>query len=87
MIEFELTEEQKMVRDMVRDFAAKGIQPHIAENDEKAEYDASLSGKMADLGLLWGPIPEKFGGGLDYISFGLTCDELEYVDISARPAS
>ncbi len=85
MINFELTEEQKMVRDMVRDFASKEIQPHIAENDEKGVYDAALPGKMADLGLLGGPIPEKYGGaGLDYISWGLTCDELEYVDTSAR---
>jgi len=85
LISLELTDEQKMVRDMVRDFAAKEIQPHIGENDEKGEYDASLPGKMADLGLLGGPIPEKYGGaGLDYISWGLTCDELEYVDTSAR---
>ncbi|MDP2728666.1 MAG: acyl-CoA dehydrogenase family protein, partial [Dehalococcoidia bacterium] len=82
---FELNDEQKMVRDMVRDFAAKEIQPHIAENDEKGQYDTALPGKMAALGLLGGPIPEKYGGaGLDYISWGLTCDELEYVDTSAR---
>jgi len=85
LISLELTDEQKMVRDMVRDFAAKEIQPHIEELDEKAEFDKSLPGKMAGLGLLGGPIPEKLGGsGLDYISFGLTCDELEYVDTSAR---
>ncbi|MDP2659648.1 MAG: acyl-CoA dehydrogenase family protein [Dehalococcoidia bacterium] len=85
MISFELTDEQKMVRDMVRDFSAKEIQPHIEELDEKGEYDKALPGKMAALGLLGGPIPEKYGGSaLDYISFGLTCDELEYVDTSAR---
>jgi glutaryl-CoA dehydrogenase (non-decarboxylating) len=85
MISFELTEEQKMIRDMVRDFAAKEVQPYIAENDEKQRFDTSLAGKMAALGLLGGPIPEKYGGaGLDYISWGLTCEELEYVDTSAR---
>lgn len=85
MIDFELTEEHKMVQEMVRDFAAKEIAPTIAEHDREERCDRSLVDKMAELGLLGGPIPEKYGGaGLDYISFGLTCEELEYVDSSAR---
>ncbi len=85
MLDFTLTEEQEMVRKMVRDFALKEIAPHARENDEKQQFDTSLIPKMADLGLLGAPIPQKYGGaGMDYICFGLICEALEYADSSAR---
>ena len=85
MIGFALTPEHKMVREMVRDFAAKEVAPYIRENDEQSRFDRSLPGKMGALGMLGGPIPEQYGGaGLDYLSFGITCEELEYVDTTAR---
>ncbi|MCL4458430.1 MAG: acyl-CoA dehydrogenase family protein [Chloroflexi bacterium] len=84
-MDFELTEEQKLVRDMVRDFAQKEIAPKAQENDEKGYFDRSIVDKMAELGLLGGPIPEKYGGGgLDYISLALTCEEIERVETAFR---
>ena len=85
MIDLEFTAEHKLVRDMVRDFAAKEVTPHIQENDEHNRFDRSIPSKMATLGLLGGPIPERYGGaGLDYLCFGITCEELEYADTTAR---
>lgn len=85
MIDFELTEEQKMVRDMVADFAKKEIAPTIKENDEKGYFDKSIIQKMAAQGIPGICIPQKYGGGgMDYISLALACEELEHVDTAAR---
>jgi glutaryl-CoA dehydrogenase (non-decarboxylating) len=85
MIDFNLTEEQKMIQKMVKDFAANEVQPKIRENDEKAYFDRNILKKMAELGILGISIPTKYGGtGLDYISLGLACEELEYIDTSLR---
>ncbi len=85
MIDFELTEEQKMVSDMVADFAKREIAPTIKENDEKGYFDKSIIQKMAAQGILGICIPQKYGGGgMDYISLGLACEALERVDTAAR---
>lgn len=85
MIDFELTEEQKMVRDMVADFAKREIAPTIKENDEKGYFDKSIIQKMAAQGILGICIPQKYGGGgMDYISLALACEELEHIDTAAR---
>ncbi|MDQ7792784.1 MAG: acyl-CoA dehydrogenase family protein [bacterium] len=82
---FELTEEQKMVRKLARDFAEREVLPRIAELDAAARFDKGILRRMADLGLLGIPIPEKYGGGgSDYVSFGLACEELERVDTFLR---
>lgn len=85
MFDFTLSEEHEMVREMVRDFAAKEIAPNARENDERQHFDETVPLKMAELGFLGCCIPEKYGGaGMDYISFGLICEGLEYADSSAR---
>ncbi|MEW6245022.1 MAG: acyl-CoA dehydrogenase family protein [Bacillota bacterium] len=85
MIDFELTEEHLMVEKMVREFAAKEVAPYIAELDREHRFDRTILDKMADLGLLGICIPEKYGGsGFDYVSLGLACEELEFVDTSLR---
>jgi glutaryl-CoA dehydrogenase (non-decarboxylating) len=82
---FDLTEEQIQVRDMVREFAAREVAPHIREWDLEGKVDRSLIDKIGEMGLLGLPIPEEYGGlGLDYISLALACEELEYVDTSLR---
>lgn len=82
---FDLTEEQIQVRDMVREFAAREVAPHIREWDQEGKVDRSLIDKIGEMGLLGLPIPEAYGGlGLDYISLALACEELEYVDTSLR---
>ncbi|MBV9211668.1 MAG: acyl-CoA dehydrogenase family protein, partial [Acidobacteria bacterium] len=81
MIEFELTEDHKAIRQTVRDFALGEVAPRIKELDEKQQFDRSILDKMAELNILGVCVPEEYGGaGFDYISLGLVCEELEAVD-------
>ncbi|MCX8014404.1 MAG: acyl-CoA dehydrogenase family protein, partial [candidate division WOR-3 bacterium] len=85
MIDFTLTEEQLMIQKLARDFAQKEVAPKIRENDQKAYFDMNILTKMGELGILGLSIPTRYGGsGGDYISLGLACEELEYVDTSLR---
>lgn len=76
-MDFELGEEQRMVRDMVRDFAEKEIAPRAAEVDKTAEFPAENIRKMAELGLMGLPYPEEYGGGGgDYLSYAIAVEEI-----------
>ena len=82
---FDLTDEQIQVRDMVREFAAREVAPFIQEWDAKGEFHREVLDRMGELGILGLPIPEQYGGlGFDYVSLALACDELEYVDTFLR---
>jgi glutaryl-CoA dehydrogenase (non-decarboxylating) len=84
-MDFALTEEHMMVRQMVRDFAQKEIYPTIKEWDRKHEPNPHVLPRMAELGILGINIPVRYGGqGFDYISLALVCEELERVDASLR---
>ncbi|HXE80364.1 MAG TPA: acyl-CoA dehydrogenase family protein [Vicinamibacterales bacterium] len=85
MIGFDLTDEQRLLEESVREWAAKSVAPRIRELDRAHQFDRSILPQMAGLGLLGICIPERFGGaGMDYISLGLASEELEYVDTSLR---
>ena len=76
-MDFELTEEQEMIRKMVRDFAEKEIAPVAGEMDEKGEFPWEIIRKMAPLGFLGLPIPEEYGGaGVDNVSFAIAMEEI-----------
>ncbi len=84
-MDFELTNDHKIIQETVRKFAEQEIAPNISELDRKEEFDPSLLQKMAEAELLGICLPTKYGGaGMDYISLGLACEELERVDTSAR---
>ena len=86
MIDFALTDEQKMLQESVRDFAEREVGPIISEYDkqQKSLYPRVLP-KMGKLGILGICVPEEFGGSsLDYISLALACEELERIDTSLR---
>ena len=84
-MDFALNEEQQMVQKMVRDFAEREVAPTVKEHDRNHTFDRSILPKMAAQGILGICIPVRYGGaGMDYISLGLTCEELERVDTSAR---
>ncbi|MEO0112283.1 MAG: acyl-CoA dehydrogenase family protein, partial [candidate division WOR-3 bacterium] len=85
MIDFSFTEEQLMIQKIAREFAQKEIAPRIRDLDRAQTFDRSILKKMAELGLLGLTIPEEYGGVYcDYITLGLVCEELEYVDTSLR---
>lgn len=80
---FDLSEEQKMIREAVRDFAELEIKPIAQELDEKAEFSLDLTRKMGELGLFGMYLPEKYGGqGLDTLSYIIAVEELARVDSS-----
>jgi glutaryl-CoA dehydrogenase (non-decarboxylating) len=84
-MDFALSEEQRMVQGMVRDFAQKEVAPIIKEYDRKGEMAPNVLPRMGELGILGICIPIKYGGqGMDYISLGLACEELEAVDTTLR---
>ncbi len=84
-MDFGLSEEHQMVQRMVRDFAAKEVFPTIQEQDRVGGMAQFIIPRMAELGILGITIPVKFGGqGMDYISLGLVCEELEFIDTSLR---
>ena len=78
---FELTEEQNLIRDMVREFAEKEVAPSAAERDEEERFDRPLMfGRLAELGLTGIVFPEQYGGaGADYISYAIAVEELSRV--------
>ena len=85
MIDFTLTDENRLVRDAARAFVEAEILPNIREWDEKGEVHRETFTKMAELGFLGAPVPEQYGGsGMDYISFALLCEELERADTAFR---
>jgi glutaryl-CoA dehydrogenase (non-decarboxylating) len=85
MFNLELTEEQRLLERSVREWAGREVAPRIKELDRAHSFDRNILPQMADLGLLGISVPAEYGGaGMDYISLGLACEELEYVDTSLR---
>ncbi len=85
MIDFELTEDHRMVQSLAREVAAKKVAPGIRELDREHKFDPNLITALKEADLMGVCIPEKYGGmGMDYISLGLVCEEMEYADTSAR---
>lgn len=77
---FQLTEEQEMLRKMVREFAMNEVEPTAAERDEEERFDREIFDKMAELGLTGIPWPEKYGGiGADFVSYCIAVEELSRV--------
>lgn len=78
---FDLTEEQRLIRDTVRDFAEREIKPVAKDLDEKAEFSYDLTKKMGELGLFGMYLPEKYGGqGLDTLSYIIAVEEIARID-------
>ncbi|MBB5322996.1 hypothetical protein HNQ34_000073 [Anoxybacillus tepidamans] len=74
---FELTKEQQMIKEMVREFAEKEIAPNAAKWDEEAYFPVEVFKKMGELGLLGIPFPEQYGGsGGDTISYAVAVEEI-----------
>ncbi|HAC69431.1 acyl-CoA dehydrogenase family protein [Pseudomonas oryzihabitans] len=81
MHDIELTEEQRMIRDMARDFARREVAPH-ARAWEKAEWiDDTVVAQLGELGLLGMVVPEQWGGTyMDYVAYALAVEEISAGD-------
>jgi len=76
-MDFELNDEQQMIRKMVREFAEKELAPHAAEVDAKGQFPWEAVHKMGELGLLGLNVPEAYGGvGADMVSYALAIEEI-----------
>jgi len=79
----ELTEEQTLIRDTIKDFADKIVRPVIMEFDESQKFPTDIMHQLGEMGFLGILIPEQYGGaGLGYIEYALVIEELAKVDPS-----
>ena len=82
-----LSEDEKMTRNLVREFLEKEVEPLVADafHEEKPLDLGEIAPKMGELGMIGAFIPEKYGGaGANYVTFGLMCQEVERVDSALR---
>jgi len=83
-MDFELSEQQKLIRDTVRDFAKSEIRPHAEQWDETETFPRELFHQLGEMGIMGMNIPETYGGaGLDYVASSLAVEELARHDGSA----
>jgi alkylation response protein AidB-like acyl-CoA dehydrogenase len=76
-MDFELTDEQRLVRETAREFTDKEIAPRARDNDRNEHFDLVLVGKIAAQGYLGATVPTGYGGaGLDYLTYGLIVEEV-----------
>src|SRR3982074_1198644 len=85
MLRLKGTGDREQLVATVRDFCAREFAPHIQANDRAGRHDPEIFAKLASIGLPGVCFPQRYGGfGLDYLSLGLVCEELEYVDTVFR---
>jgi short-chain 2-methylacyl-CoA dehydrogenase len=82
-MDLDLTQEQQLVRDTVREFAREKVAPVAEELDREARFPYELVAELGELGLMGLPIPEEYGGaGGDTVSYALAIEELTRIDSS-----
>jgi butyryl-CoA dehydrogenase len=80
-VDFELTQDQKEIQALTRDFAKAEIEPHAAQWDRDHLFPRDLFAKLAELGLMGACVPEEYGGaGVDFLSYILVLEELSRAD-------
>jgi glutaryl-CoA dehydrogenase len=85
LLEQQLSEDERMVRDAARQYCQKKLAPRVLEAFRNEQTDAKIFREMGELGLLGPTIPEQYGGpGLNYVSYGLIAREVERVDSGYR---
>jgi len=79
-MDFDLTEEQRMIREMVRDFAERELRPVAASIDREHRFPAEQIKKMAELGLMGVTVPPEYGGaGMDSVCYAIATEEVARV--------
>jgi alkylation response protein AidB-like acyl-CoA dehydrogenase len=80
-VDFDLTQDQREIQALARDFARAEIDPHAARWDREHHFPRELFGKLAELGLMGVCVPEEYGGaGADFLSYVLVLEELSRAD-------
>jgi alkylation response protein AidB-like acyl-CoA dehydrogenase len=84
-MDFNLSDEQKLIAETAREFADREILPRVRENDRAERFDRELARKLGEVGFLGPILDEAYGGrNLDYIGYGLIVQEIGRADSSAR---
>jgi butyryl-CoA dehydrogenase len=84
-MDFQLTDEQRLISESAREFCDKEIAPRVRDNDRAGRFDRELATKLGEMGYLGAPVSEEYGGrSLDYLSYGLIVEQVGRVDSSAR---
>src|SRR5690349_24529922 len=84
-MDLDLTDEQRLIQETVRDFVDERVLPNAIENDIAHRLDTSIIDGMAELGLLGIVVPEEYGGaGLDFVAEALACEEIERGEAAFR---
>lgn len=87
LLEDQLSEEERMVRDLARDYCQSKLMPRILQANRSETFDRAIYSEMAELGMLGATLPEEHGGaGLSYVAYGLIAREIERVDSGYRSA-
>ena len=87
MLENQLTDEERMVRDTARDYAQDKLMPRIRDAYRNETFDREIMNEMGALGLLGPTIPDEYGGaGVNHVCYGLIAREIERVDSGYRSA-
>jgi len=82
-VDFDLTSEQELVRQTVREFALERVAPVAEELDRESRFPYELVAELAELGLMGMPFPEELGGaGADTVSYAIAVEELTRIDSS-----
>ena len=87
LLESQLTEEERMVRDSAHDYCQQKLMPRVLEANRHELFDREIMREMGALGFLGPTVPEEYGGaGVNHVCYGLIAREVERVDSSYRSA-
>ena len=87
LLEDQLDDEERMVRDAAREYCQDKLMPRVLENHRRETFDREIFDEMGQLGMLGATLPEEYGAaGLSYVDYGLIAREVERVDSGYRSA-
>jgi len=87
LLDDQLSEEERMIRDSARDYAQSRLMPRVLTANREERFDREIMNEMGDLGLLGATLPEQYGcSNVNYVSYGLIAREVERVDSGYRSA-
>jgi glutaryl-CoA dehydrogenase len=86
LIDAQLTDDERMIRDTARDYAQSALMPRILKAHRDETFDIAVMKELGEMGFLGAPIPGYGCAGVSYVAYGLVCRELERVDTAFRSA-